>query len=51
MLILGETDEVIGSDVIEVTEIEMQENDGPETILLKEELAYVFWPPLVFCII
>ena len=22
-----------------------------ETILLKEELAYLFWPPLVFCII
>ena len=41
MLILGETDEVIGSDVIEVTEIET-ENDGPETILLKEELAYLF---------
>ena len=42
MLILGETDEVIGSDVIEVTEIEMKENDEPETILLKEELAYLF---------
>ena len=36
MLILGETDEVIGSDVIKVTEIEMKENDGPETILLKK---------------
>ena len=32
MLILGETDEVIGSDVIEVTEIEMKENDGPENM-------------------
>ena len=42
MLILGETDEVIVSDVNEVTEIEMKENDGPETILLKEELAYLF---------
>ena len=42
MLILWETDEVIGSDVIEVTEIETKENDGPETILLKEELAYLF---------
>lgn len=48
MLILGERDEVILSDVIEVTEIEMKENGGPETLLLKEELAYLFGHPLVF---
>ena len=49
MLILGETDEVIGSDVIEVTEIEMK-NDGPETILLKERNWLIYFDLLWFSV-